>query len=148
MNEKLSYAVRAAVPAAAALIVYLVVFLLFLSGDRVCIWIGFGFAVLSILLTGAGIFLAVSMADSLQTAVNLAESLRPLWIYPVASVVASIVGGILPLDIWRIMLCAQLVILAAAIILAVYGVSAAARMTQLDRRSREIAAERKNRGAK
>lgn len=148
MNEKISYAVRAAVPAAAALIVYLVVFLLFLSGDRVCIWIGFGFAVLSILLTGLGIFIAISMADNLQTAVNLAETLRLLWIYPVASIAASIVGGILPLDIWRMMLCIQLVILAAAIILAVYGISAAVRMTQLDLRSREIEAQKKSKGAK
>ena len=143
MNKKTSYGIRAVIIAALFLLVYMAAFFLLADLTRGIGWAGFGFAVLAFLLTGGGLWIGITAADSLQTAVNIWESLRALWLYPVLAVILSIVAAFLPDGAWKLLVLLEVVLLAGAAIYAIVGATAAARMTELDREGKRPGAGRK-----
>lgn len=136
MNRKASYGIRAVIIAALLLLVYITAFLLLADLEKNVSWIGFGFAVLAFLMTGGGLWIGITASDSLQTAENIYESLHLLWLYPALAVVLSLIFAFLPSGSWKLMVLLEVVLLAGAAIYAIVGATAAARMTELDKKGR------------
>lgn len=136
-DNRTSYAIRAVIIAGLALLVYIAAFLLLADLKKGTAWIGFGFAVLALVLTGGGLWVGIQAADSLRTAVNIYEALQPLWLYPVLAVVLSIVSAILPSGSWKLITLLEVVLLAGAAAFAIIGSTAAARMTELDKNGKK-----------
>ena len=136
MNRKASYGIRAVIIAALLLLVYITAFLLLADLEKNVSWIGFGFAVLAFLMTGGGLWIGITASDSLQTAENIYESLHLLWLYPALAVVLSLIFAFLPSGSWKLMVLLEVVLLAGAAVYAIVGATAAARMTELDKKGR------------
>ena len=136
MNRKASYGIRAVIIAALFLLVYITAFLLLADMEKNVSWIGFGFAVLAFLMTGGGLWIGITASDSLQTAENIYESLHLLWLYPALAVVLSLIFAFLPSGSWKLMVLLEVVLLAGAAVYAIVGATAAARMTELDKKGR------------
>ena len=136
MNRKTSYGIRAVIIAALFLLVYITAFLLLADLEKNVSWIGFGFAVLAFLLTGGGLWIGITVSDSLQTAENIYESLHLLWLYPALAVILSLIFAFLPAGSWKLMVLLEVALLAGAAIYAIVGATAAARMTELDKKGR------------
>ena len=98
--------------------------------------IGFGFAVLAFVLAGGGLWIGITVSDSLQTAENIYESLHLLWLYPALAVILSLIFAFLPAGSWKLMVLLEVALLAGAAIYAIVGATAAARMTELDKKGR------------
>ena len=137
MNRKASYGIRAVIIAALFLLVYITAFLLLADLEKNVSWIGFGFAVLAFLMTGGGLWIGITASDSLQTAENIYESLHLLWLYPALAVVLSLIFAFLPSGSWKLMVLLEVVLLAGAAVYAIVGATAAARMTELDKKGRD-----------
>lgn len=136
MNRKASYGIRAVIIAALFLLVYITAFLLLADMEKNVNWIGFSFAVLAFVLAGGGLWIGITASDSLQTAENIYESLHLLWLYPALAVVLSLIFAFLPSGSWKLMVLLEVVLLAGAAIYAIVGATAAARMTELDKKGR------------
>lgn len=136
MNRKTSYGIRAVIIAALFLLVYITAFLLLADLEKNVSWIGFGFAVLAIVLAGGGLWIGITVSDSLQTAENIYESLHLLWLYPALAVILSLIFAFLPAGSWKLMVLLEVTLLAGAAIYAIVGATAAARMTELDKKGR------------
>ena len=136
MNRKTSYGIRAVIIAALFLLVYITAFLLLADLEKNVSWIGFGFAVLAIVLAGGGLWIGITVSDSLQTAENIYESLHLLWLYPALAVILSLIFAFLPAGSWKLMVLLEVALLAGAAIYAIVGATAAARMTELDKKGR------------
>ena len=136
MNRKTSYGIRAVIIAALFLLVYITAFLLLADLEKNVSWIGFGFAVLAFLMTGGGLWIGITVSDSLQTAENIYESLHLLWLYPALAVILSLIFAFLPAGSWKLMVLLEVALLAGAAIYAIVGATAAARMTELDKKGR------------
>ena len=136
MNRKTSYGIRAVIIAALFLLVYITAFLLLADLEKNVSWIGYGFAVLAFILTGGGLWLGITASDSLQTAENIYESLHLLWLYPALAVILSLIFAFLPAGSWKLMVLLEVALLAGAAIYAIVGSTAAARMTELDKKGR------------
>ena len=136
MNRKTSYGIRAVIIAALFLLVYITVFLLLADLEKNVSWIGFGFAVLAFVLAGGGLWIGIAVSDSLQTAENIYESLHLLWLYPALAVILSLIFAFLPAGSWKLMVLLEVALLAGAAIYAIVGATAAARMTELDKKGR------------
>ena len=136
MNRKTSYGIRAVIIAALFLLVYITAFLLLADLEKNVSWIGFGFAVLAFVLAGGGLWIGITVSDSLQTAENIYESLHLLWLYPVFAVILSVVFALLSEGSWKLMVLLEVALLAGAAIYAIVGATAAARMTELDKKGR------------
>ena len=137
MNKKTSYGIRAVTIAAVLLLLYAAVFLIFADLEKAGTWIGFGFGALSLILTGAGLWFGVTMADNLQTAANFEEAMSLMWLYPVLTVIVSVVGALLPKGSWKLVTVLELIVLALAVVYGIISGSAALRMTELDEESRK-----------
>ena len=103
MNRKTSYGIRAVIIAALFLLVYITAFLLLADLEKNVSWIGFGFAVLAFVLAGGGLWIGITVSDSLQTAENIYESLHLLWLYPALAVILSLIFAFLPAGSWKLM---------------------------------------------
>lgn len=136
MNRKTSYGIRAVIIAALFLLVYITAFLLLADLEKNVSWIGFGFAVLAFVLAGGGLWNGITVSDSLQTAENIYESLHLLWLYPALAVILSLIFAFLPAGSWKLMVLLEVALLAGAAIYAIVGATAAARMTELDKKGR------------
>ena len=136
MNRKTSYGIRAVIIALLFLLVYSTAFFLLADLEKNVSWIGYGFAVLAFILTGGGLWLGITASDSLQTAENIYESLHLLWLYPVFAVILSVVFALLSEGSWKLMVLLEVALLAGAAIYAILGSTAAARMTELDKKGR------------
>lgn len=136
MNRKTSYGIRAVIIAALFLLVYITAFLLLADLEKNVSWIGFGFAVLAFVLAGGGLWIGITVSDSLQTAENIYESLHLLWLYPALAVILSLIFAFLPVGSWKLMVLLEVALLAGAAIYAIVGSTAAARMTELDKKGR------------
>ena len=136
MNRKASYGIRAVIIAALFLLVYITAFLLLADMEKNVNWIGFSFAVLAFVLAGGGLWIGITASDSLQTAENIYESLHLLWLYPALAVVLSLIFAFLPSGSWKLMVLLEVVLLAGAAIYAIVGATAAARMTEIDKKGR------------
>ena len=136
MNRKTSYGIRAVIIAALFLLVYITAFLLLADLEKNVSWIGFGFAVLAFVLAGGGLWIGITASDSLQTAENIYESLHLLWLYPALAVILSLIFAFLPAGSWKLMVLLEVALLAGAAIYAIVGATAAARMTELDKKGR------------
>ncbi len=136
MNRKTSYGIRAVIIALLFLLVYSTAFFLLADLEKNVSWIGYGFAVLAFILTGGGLWLGITASDSLQTAENIYESLHLLWLYPVFAVILSVVFALLSEGSWKLMVLLEVALLAGAAIYAIVGSTAAARMTELDKKGR------------
>lgn len=136
MNRKTSYGIRAVIIAALFLLVYITAFLLRADLEKNVSWIGFGFAVLAFVLAGGGLWIGITVSDSLQTAENIYESLHLLWLYPALAVILSLIFALLPAGSWKLMVLLEVALLAGAAIYAIVGATAAARMTELDKKGR------------
>ena len=136
MNRKTSYGIRAVIIAALFLLVYITAFLLLADLEKNVSWIGFGFAVLAFVLAGGGLWIGITVSDSLQTAENIYESLHLLWLYPALAVILSLIFAFLPSGSWKLMVLLEVALLAGAAIYAIVGATAAARMTELDKKGR------------
>ena len=136
MNRKTSYGIRAVIIAALFLLVYITAFLLLADLEKNVSWIGFGFAVLAFLMTGGGLWIGITVSDSLQTAENIYESLHLLWLYPALAVILSLIFAFLPAGSWKLMVLLEVALLAGTAIYAIVGATAAARMTELDKKGR------------
>ena len=136
MNRKTSYGIRAVIIALLFLLVYSTAFFLLADLEKNVSWIGYGFAVLAFILTGGGLWLGITASDSLQTAENIYESLHLLWLYPVFAVILSVVFALLSEGSWKLMVLLEVALLAGAAIYAIVGATAAARMTELDKKGR------------
>lgn len=136
MNRKTSYGIRAVIIAALFLLVYITAFLLLADLEKNVSWIGFGFAVLAFVLAGGGLWIGITISDSLQTAENIYESLHLLWLYPALAVILSLIFAFLPAGSWKLMVLLEVTLLAGAAIYAIVGATAAARMTELDKKGR------------
>lgn len=136
MNRKTSYGIRAVIIAALFLLVYITAFLLLADLEKNVSWIGFGFAVLAFVLAGGGLWIGITASDSLQTAENIYESLHLLWLYPALAVILSFIFAFLPSGSWKLMVLLEVALLAGAAIYAIVGATAAARMTELDKKGR------------
>ena len=136
MNRKTSYGIRAVIIAALFLLVYITVFLLLADLEKNVSWIGFGFAVLAFVLAGGGLWIGIAVSDSLQTAENIYESLHLLWLYPALAVILNLIFAFLPSGSWKLMVLLEVALLAGAAIYAIVGATAAARMTELDKKGR------------
>ena len=136
MNRKTSYGIRAVIIAALFLLVYITAFLLLADLEKDVSWIGFGFAVLAFVLAGGGLWIGITVSDSLQTAENIYESLHLLWLYPALAVILSLIFAFLPAGSWKLMVLLEVALLAGAAIYAIVGATAAARMTELDKKGR------------
>lgn len=136
MNRKTSYGIRAVIIAALFLLVYITAFLLLADLEKNVSWIGFGFAVLAFVLAGGGLWIGITVSDSLQTAENIYESLHLLWLYPALAVILSLIFALLPAGSWKLMVLLEVALLAGAAIYAIVGATAAARMTELDKKGR------------
>lgn len=136
MNRKTSYGIRAVIIAALFLLVYITAFLLLTDLEKNVSWIGFGFAVLAFVLAGGGLWIGITVSDSLQTAENIYESLHLLWLYPALAVILSLIFAFLPAGSWKLMVLLEVALLAGAAIYAIVGATAAARMTELDKKGR------------
>ncbi len=136
MNRKTSYGIRAVIIAALFLLVYITAFLLLADLEKNVSWIGFGFAVLAIVLAGGGLWIGITVSDGLQTAENIYESLHLLWLYPALAVILSLIFAFLPAGSWKLMVLLEVALLAGAAIYAIVGATAAARMTELDKKGR------------
>lgn len=136
MNRKTSYGIRAVIIAALFLLVYITAFLLLADLEKNVSWIGFGFAVLAFVLAGGGLWIGITVSDSLQTAENIYESLHLLWLYPALAVILSLIFAFLPAGSWKLMVLLEVTLLAGAAIYAIVGATAAARMTELDKKGR------------
>ena len=136
MNRKTSYGIRAVIIAALFLLVYITAFLLLADLEKNVSWIGFGFAVLAFVLAGGGLWIGITVSDSLQTAENIYESLHLLWLYPALAVILSLIFAFLPAGSWKLMVLLEVALLAGAAIYAIVGATAAARMRQLDKKAR------------
>ncbi len=136
MNRKTSYGIRAVIIAALFLLVYITAFLLLADLEKNVSWIGFGFAVLAFVLAGGGLWIGITVSDSLQTAENIYESLHLLWLYPALAVILSLIFAFLPAGSWKLMVFLEVALLAGAAIYAIVGATAAARMTELDKKGR------------
>ena len=136
MNSKTSYGIRAVIIAALFLLVYITAFLLLADLEKNVSWIGFGFAVLAFVLAGGGLWIGITVSDSLQTAENIYESLHLLWLYPALAVILSLIFAFLPAGSWKLMVLLEVALLAGAAIYAIVGATAAARMTELDKKGR------------
>lgn len=137
MNKKQSYAVRAVSGWAVLLAAYLLIFFLFADLKKNVSWIGFGFSVISLLVTGSALWFGITLSDSLQTAMNFYESLHMIWLYPVLSVAAGAVGAFLPEESWKIVTALETIIFVISIIYGIVGTTAAIRMTELDQKDRK-----------
>lgn len=118
------------------LLLYLAAFFLLADLKKNVNWIGFGFTVLAFLLAGGGLWLGITASDSLQTAENLYESLHLLWLYPALAVFLSLAFAFLPSGTWKVMVLLETALLAGAAVYAIVGATAAARMTELDKKGR------------
>ena len=136
MNRKTSYGIRAVIIAALFLLVYITAFLLLADLEKNVSWIGVGFAVLAFVLAGGGLWIGITVSDSLQTAENIYESLHLLWLYPALAVILSLIFAFLPSGSWKLMVLLEVALLAGAAIYAIVGATAAARMTELDKKGR------------
>ena len=136
MNRKTSYGIRAVIIAALFLLVYITAFLLLADLEKNVSWIGVGFAVLAFVLAGGGLWIGITVSDSLQTAENIYESLHLLWLYPALAVILSLIFAFLPAGSWKLMVLLEVALLAGAAIYAIVGATAAARMTELDKKGR------------
>lgn len=136
MNRKTSYGIRAVIIAALFLLVYITAFLLLADLEKNVSWIGFGFAVLAFVLAGGGLWIGITVSDSLQTAENIYESLHLLWLYPALAVILSLIFAFLPAGSWKLMVLLEVALLAGTAIYAIVGATAAARMTELDKKGR------------
>ena len=136
MNRKTSYGIRAVIIAALFLLVYITAFLLLADLEKNVSWIGFGFAVLAFVLAGGGLWIGITVSDSLQTAENIYESLHLLWLYPALAVILSLIFAFLPAGSWKLMVLLEVALLAGAAIYTIVGATAAARMTELDKKGR------------
>ena len=136
MNRKTSYGIRAVIIAALFLLVYITAFLLLADLEKNVSRIGFGFAVLAFVLAGGGLWIGITVSDSLQTAENIYESLHLLWLYPALAVILSLIFAFLPAGSWKLMVFLEVALLAGAAIYAIVGATAAARMTELDKKGR------------
>ena len=136
MNRKTSYGIRAVIIAALFLLVYITAFLLLADLEKNVSWIGFGFAVLAFVLAGGGLWIGITVSDSLQTAENIYESLHLLWLYPALAVILSLIFAFLPAGSWKLMVLLEVTLLAGAAIYAIVGATAAARMTEFDKKGR------------
>ena len=136
MNRKTSYGIRAVIIAALFLLVYITAFLLLADLEKNVSWIGFGFAVLAFVLAGGGLWIGITVSDSLQTAENIYESLHLLWLYPALAVILSLIFAFLPAGSWKLMVLLEVALLAGAANYAIVGATAAARMTELDKKGR------------
>ena len=136
MNRKTSYGIRAVIIAALFLLVYITAFLLLADLEKNVSRIGFGFAVLAFVLAGGGLWIGITVSDSLQTAENIYESLHLLWLYPALAVILSLIFAFLPAGSWKLMVLLEVALLAGAAIYAIVGATAAARMTELDKKGR------------
>ena len=136
MTRKTSYGIRAVIIAALFLLVYITAFLLLADLEKNVSWIGFGFAVLAFVLAGGGLWIGITVSDSLQTAENIYESLHLLWLYPALAVILSLIFAFLPAGSWKLMVLLEVALLAGAAIYAIVGATAAARMTELDKKGR------------
>lgn len=136
MNRKTSYGIRAVIIAALFLLVYITAFLLLADLEKNVSWIGFGFAVLAFVLAGGGLWIGITVSDGLQTAENIYESLHLLWLYPALAVILSLIFAFLPAGSWKLMVLLEVALLAGAAIYAIVGATAAARMTELDKKGR------------
>ena len=136
MNRKTSYGIRAVIIAALFLLVYITAFLLLADLEKNVSWIGFGFAVLAFVLAGGGLWIGITVSDSMQTAENIYESLHLLWLYPALAVILSLIFAFLPAGSWKLMVLLEVALLAGAAIYAIVGATAAARMTELDKKGR------------
>ena len=136
MNRKTSYGIRAVIIALLFLLVYSTAFFLLADLEKNVSWIGYGFAVLAFILTGGGLWIGITASDSLQTAENIYESLHLLWLYPALAVLLSLVSAFLPGGAWKLLVLLEVVLLAGAAIYAIVGATAAARMTELDKKGR------------
>ena len=136
MNRKTSYGIRAVIIAALFLLVYITAFLLLADLEKNVSWIGFGFAVLAFVLAGGGLWIGITVSDSLQTAENIYESLHLLWLYPALAVILSLIFAFLPAGSWKLIVLLEVALLAGAAIYAIVGATAAARMTELDKKGR------------
>ena len=136
MNRKTSYGIRAVIIAALFLLVYITAFLLLADLEKNVSRIGFGFAVLAFVLAGGGLWIGITVSDSLQTAENIYESLHLLWLYPALAVILSLIFAFLPAGSWKLMVLLEVTLLAGAAIYAIVGATAAARMTELDKKGR------------
>ena len=136
MNRKTSYGIRAVIIAALFLLVYITAFLLLADLEKNVSWIGFGFAVLAFVLAGGGLWIGITVSDSLQTAENIYESLHLLWLYPALAVILNLIFAFLPSGSWKLMVLLEVALLAGAAIYAIVGATAAARMTELDKKGR------------
>ena len=136
MNRKTSYGIRAVIIAALFLLVYITAFLLLADLEKNVSWIGFGFAVLAFVLAGGGLWIGITVSDSLQTAENIYESLHLLWLYPALAVILSLIFAFFPAGSWKLMVLLEVALLAGAAIYAIVGATAAARMTELDKKGR------------
>ncbi len=136
MNRKTSYGIRAVIIAALFLLVYITAFLLLADLEKNVSWIGFGFAVLAFVLAGGGLWIGITASDSLQTAENIYESLHLLWLYPALAVILNLIFAFLPSGSWKLMVLLEVALLAGAAIYAIVGATAAARMTELDKKGR------------
>ena len=115
---------------------YITAFLLLADLEKNVSWIGFGFAVLAFVLAGGGLWIGITVSDSLQTAENIYESLHLLWLYPALAVILSLIFAFLPAGSWKLMVLLEVALLAGAAIYAIVGATAAARMTELDKKGR------------
>ena len=136
MNRKTSYGIRAVIIAALFLLVYITAFLLLADLEKNVSWIGFGFAVLAFVLAGGGLWIGITASDSLQTAENIYESLHLLWLYPALAVILNLIFAFLPSGSWKLMVLLEVALLAGAAIYTIVGATAAARMTELDKKGR------------
>ena len=136
MNRKTSYGIRAVIIAALFLLVYITAFLLLADLEKNVSWIGFGFAVLAFVLAGGGLWIGITVSDSLQTAENIYESLHLLWLYPALAVILSLIFAFLPAGSWKLMVLLEVALLAGAAIYAIVGATAAARMTKINKKGR------------
>ena len=136
MNRKTSYGIRAVIIAALFLLVYITAFLLLADLEKNVSWIGFGFAVLAFVLAGGGLWIGITVSDGLQTAENIYESLHLLWLYPALAVILNLIFAFLPSGSWKLMVLLEVALLAGAAIYAIVGATAAARMTELDKKGR------------
>lgn len=136
MNRKTSYGIRAVIIAALFLLVYITAFLLLADLEKNVSWIGFGFAVLAFVLAGGGLWIGITASDSLQTAENIYESLHLLWLYPALAVILNLIFAFLPSGSWKLRVLLEVALLAGAAIYAIVGATAAARMTELDKKGR------------
>ena len=136
MNRKTSYGIRAVIIAALFLLVYITAFLLLADLEKNVSWIGFGFAVLAFVLAGGGLWIGITVSDSLQTAENIYESLHLLWLYPALAVILSLIFAFLPAGSWKLMVLLEVALLAGTAIYAIVGATAAARMKKNKKKGR------------